>query len=371
MKILITGDLVIDKEYSKSNIDSSIASLFNNSDLNIVNLEAPVTKNNSKIFKTGPHVKSKRKSVLNIFEVLRVNMVTLANNHILDYGEQGLIDTLEFCKENNIKTVGAGSNLKEASKTQYLNTEEGIIAIVNFAENEWTIATDNRAGANPMDIIDNANQIKDAKENADFVMVIIHGGHEFYNLPSPRMKKQYRFYAEQGADIVIAHHPHCISGNEVYNGIPIFYSLGNFIFTWNIENKDWYIGLILEIDITNGAIKTNLHLIKQNEKNFNLSFIDNEEKQSIFCRINKYNEIILNDEELQEKWDNYLDYKSSFYLKYWSPTSFIPNRYIKGAFRRLPFKIINKSGLATYKNFMRCEAHRDMSIEIIERYIDK
>src|SRR5699024_1090893 len=106
----------------------------------------------------------------------------LANNHILDYDERGLKETLSVCKENNIKTVGAGKNLKEASKTLYIDyREEGKIAVINFAENEWASATEMTAGANPMDIIDNANQIKKAKEKANFVFVIIHGGHEYYN----------------------------------------------------------------------------------------------------------------------------------------------------------------------------------------------
>ena len=107
------------------------------------------------------------------------------------------------------------------------------IFIFNFCENEWSIAESDNPGANPMDIIDNANQIKYARELADYVIVIVHGGHEYYNLPSPRMQKQYRFYADQGADIVVGHHTHCISGNEVYKGVPIYYSLGNFIFTKN------------------------------------------------------------------------------------------------------------------------------------------
>lgn len=208
MKILITGDLVINREYIKSNISDAVISLFNQSDLNIVNLEAPVTNSTSKILKTGPHLKSDKDSTLDILKALDIDVVTLANNHVMDYDEEGVANTLEFCKENNINTVGAGMNLREASQTLYLDSDEGKIAIINFAENEWASATDETAGAHPMDIIDNAKQIKNAKEKADFVFVIVHGGHEYYNLPSPRMQKQYRFYAEQGADIVVGHHTH-------------------------------------------------------------------------------------------------------------------------------------------------------------------
>lgn len=238
-RIIITGDLVINQDYNRSKLDPNLINLFYQSDLNIVNLEAPVTTSNSKILKTGPHLKVNEESTLDVLKVLEIDVVTLANNHLLDYDEQGVKETIEFCGKNSLKTVGGGMNLKEASKTLFIETKEGRIAIVNFAENEWASATEHTAGANPMDLIDNANQIKEAKEEAIYVFVIVHGGHEYYNLPSPRMQKQYRFDAEQGADIVIGHHTHCISGNEVYNSTPIYYSLGNFLFTNSSSYEDW------------------------------------------------------------------------------------------------------------------------------------
>src|SRR5690554_8220427 len=106
-----------------------------------------------------------------------------------------------------------------------------------------------------MNIIYNTNQIKEAKATHDKVIVIIHGGHEYYNLPSPRMQKQYRFYAEQGADIIISHHTHCISGKEVYKGVPIYYSLGNFLFTNTSSFEDWYIVIVLDLTIINGKLE--------------------------------------------------------------------------------------------------------------------
>lgn len=209
MKILISGDLVVNQDYYISNINQNIIDLFKHSDYNIINLEAPVTTISSKILKTGPHIKAEEKSTLDVLKTLEVDAVTLANNHVLDYNEKGVADAISFCKKNNFKTVGAGSNLIEASKILFTDTDEGKIAIVNFAENEWASATEETAGANPMDIIENAKQIEDAKHRADYVFVIVHGGHEYYNLPSPRMQKQYRFYAEQGVDIVIGHHKRC------------------------------------------------------------------------------------------------------------------------------------------------------------------
>lgn len=369
--ILIAGDLVIDQAYKTSNINSNVVDLFNNSDLNIVNLEAPVTASNSKIIKTGPHLKSNEKSTLDVLKTLRIDAVTLANNHLLDYDEKGVKDTLEFCENNKIQTVGAGMNLKEASKTKYFDTKEGKIALVNFAENEWSSATEETAGANPMDIIDNTNQIKEAKKNADFVFVIIHGGHEYYNLPSPRMQKQYRFYAEQGADLIVGHHTHCISGHETYKGVPIYYSLGNFLFTKPSTYEDWYSGLILEVEIKDEKIKTQLHPVKQTKENFSLRFMEADEKQVVLNRISNYNQIISDSEALQVNWNIFIAKKYEVYINYYSPLSFIKNRYVKGVFSKLGIKGVNKRGIALSLNLMRCEAHADVSKEVTQKYLKK
>lgn len=371
MKIIITGDLVVNTTYNSSNIDNSIISLFERSDINIVNLEAPVTNSESKILKTGPNIKSHRKSTANVLKALKVDVATLANNHVLDYGEKGVADTLEFCNQQGVKTVGAGMNLNEASKTLYIDTEEGKIAIVNFAENEWSSATETTAGANPMDIIDNAAQIKDARNNADYVIVIIHGGHEYYNLPSPRMQKQYRFYAEQGADIVVGHHTHCINGHEVWNGVPIYYSLGNFLFTHDSSQPDWYKGLVLEIEFNNGKLFPCLYPVKQSNGSFELSLLTDIEKAEIEKRVHKYSTVIADKILLNKEWDDYIVAMSKSYLNHWSPLAFVKNRYLSAILRRLPIKLTNKKGLALYLNLMRCEAHRDLSKESIETNLNK
>lgn len=371
MKILITGDLVVSQEYKSSSIDKNVIDFFKQSDYNIVNLEAPITTNESKILKTGPYLKSDYSSTLNVLQMLHIDLVTLANNHVLDYGEKGLEDTLDFCIKNSFQTVGAGKRLDEAAKTLFLESPEGNIAVINFAENEWASATDKSAGANPMDIIDNINQIKEAKKKADLVIVIVHGGHEYYNLPSPRVRKQYRFYADQGADIVVGHHTHCISGYEDYKGVPIYYSLGNFLFTKSSPYPEWYIGLVLEVQISEGKIKTSCHPVRQEKSNFHLTLLKEQEKASIMTKINEYNSIISDSSKLEENWALFRNLKADLYLNMWSPLIFIKNRYINAIFRKLGIRFTTKKGMATHLNLMRCEAHYNMSKDIIYNYLKK
>lgn len=369
LKINITGDLVINQNYQTSNLDDKLINFFKDADYNIVNLEAPVTSSMTKILKTGPHLKANEQSTLNVLKKLNTNVVTLANNHILDYDEQGVFDTISFCNANDIQYVGAGLNKSDAAKILSLNTCQGSIAIVNIAENEWASATDNSAGGNGMDLIENSSQITNAKDHHDFVFVIVHGGHEYYNLPSPRMQKQYRFYVDCGADIVVGHHTHCIGGNEIYKGSPIYYSLGNFLFTKKNVNSDWYLGLILSIEITGKKLYCSLNSVKQTKEGYELAFLAGKEAREIENRILDYNKIIANKLLLDKQWDRYVNAKYTHYLDLWSPSSFITNRYIRAIFRKFKGGFLNKNGFSYFLNLMKCEAHSDLSKDVINKFL--
>ena len=370
MKLLITGDLAITKQYPQKNIDQKVIDLFQSSDYNIVNLEAPVTKSNSKIIKTGPHLKSNKESTLSVLKALDIDLVTLANNHVLDYDEKGVLDTLQFCKKNKIATVGSGKNKEEAFKTLYIDSAEGKIAIINIAENEWASATENTAGANGIDLIDDVKKIQEAKMQNDFVFVIVHGGHEYYNLPSPRMQKQYRFYVDNGADLVVGHHTHCISGMETYRDKPIYYSLGNFLFTEPSRFDDWHKGIILEVEIVRDKkIVTKPVFVKQEKTDFKISLTERSSLANIEMQFKTYSEIIQDERELKSNWENYILDKYNLYDNYWSPLSFIKNKWIKKAANRLQLKGANRKGKTLFLNLMKCEAHFDMSKEVLNKKI--
>lgn len=365
MRILITGDLVVSQQYSASEkIGADLVEYFAGSDLIIVNLEAPVTICESKIIKTGPHLKANRESTLDVLRHLNVSIAALANNHIKDYDEQGVLDTIAFCRDNSIDTIGAGKNYEEAAETKVVQTPEGSVAIINIAENEWASADETSGGANGMCLIKDTKKIQEAKSQHDFVFVIIHGGHEYYNLPSPRMQKQYRFYVEQGADLVVGHHTHCVSGNEVYQGSPIFYSLGNFLFTKDSVYPDWYTGLVLAVDISDGELSTSVKPIHQKPGTFELGLLDDCEE--VKRRIDEYSEVIQDEARLEQAWREFVQQRERSYLGYWSAKTFIKNRYINALLNRLPFRLTTTRALSYFLNLMRCEAHADLSRAVIK-----
>ncbi|QRX64187.1 CapA family protein [Dysgonomonadaceae bacterium zrk40] len=365
MRILIAGDFFIDERFQNNKlINKSVKDLFDEVDFRIINLEAPITPNNPhhKITKTGPHLRMSSNTVFPYLHQLKIDALTMANNHILDYGAKGITDTFSELIQQNIRYVGAGNNLTEARKNLSIEKDGLKIAIINFCESEWSIAEEDSPGANPMDIIDNTNQIREAKSSHDKVIVIVHGGHEYYNLPSPRMQKQYRFYAEQGADIIVGHHTHCISGHEMFKGVPIIYSLGNFLFTLPSTKKEWYTGLLIQLEIEKSKpISFKLYHVNQDDNNFCVSMSEGNEIDKMLRSISEFNDIIQENHKLHECWKTFLEQYSDQYLNSCSPAVAVGNNIVRRVFNKLGISrmLVTKSFNKNILNLMRCESHLD------------
>ena len=126
------------------------------------------------------------------------NCCTLANNHILDQGKQCCLDTIEVLCNSSIDTVGAGKNATEAERVLYKDLCGETLAIINCCEHEFSIADETSAGANPLNPIRQYYIIQEARKKADYIIVIIHGGHEHFQLPTIRMQDTYRFFIDVG-----------------------------------------------------------------------------------------------------------------------------------------------------------------------------
>lgn len=368
IKITVGGDVCVTAPYTNTDLFSpEIIELFNQSDLNIVNLECPVIENDNenKILKTGPHLSTNNK-IFDLFKQINIRAVTLANNHILDFGAKGLQSTLKGCQNNHIITIGAGDNLKEATKPAIIERQGVKIALINFCEHEFSIATEQSPGANPMDLIDNSEEIKKARQLADFVVVIIHGGHEHYNLPSPRMVKQYHFFADNGADAIICHHAHCISGFEVYKNVPIFYGIGNLLFTMPCKNKGWNNGLLVQFEFDKGfPLKWKIIPTQQSADNYLLSLCRDKDSLDIMDKVDAYSTIISHSNTLNDHWLTYIKEMEPLILNDLSP---IPGRYIKSIFRRMGFNklIFRKDYAVQLLNLIECESLSDLSQHILK-----
>ncbi len=155
----------------------------------------------------------------------------LANNHIGDYGPDGLSHTKLYLEQKGHKIVGIGNSISEACEPLYIDQNGFKIGIVNFCDATQYAATDRKPGLAKLDksLIEKA--IREAKENADLVIVSIHADLEFTNYPAPWRVSLSRSLAKLGPDLIIQHHPHCLQGIEYAGNTLIAYSLGNFIFS--------------------------------------------------------------------------------------------------------------------------------------------
>lgn len=135
---------------------------------------------------------------------------TLANNHILDQGEQGLHSTMDVLNSNNIPFAGVGKNIQEASKPYIKQFENFRLGVYCCAEHEFSIANENKAGANPFDPLESLDHISQLKKEVDYLVVLYHWGKEHYRYPSPNLQKTCRKLVEKGADLVVCQHSHFI-----------------------------------------------------------------------------------------------------------------------------------------------------------------
>lgn len=169
-----------------------------------------------------------------IFQDMNIDIVTLANNHTLDYGISALQDSFQTLTNAGIQYVGAGNNLEEAKAAKYFEVNNKKVAILGASRvipvPEWNAGKDKPGMLTTYDPTNLLAEIKTTKEQSDYVVVYVHWGLEKKDKPEAYQRGLAKQYIEAGADLIIGSHPHVLQGIEYYNGKPIVYSLGNFMF---------------------------------------------------------------------------------------------------------------------------------------------
>lgn len=371
INIFISGDFAPQLRVNDFIIKGDYHCLYNDmlpiiqsADYAITNLETPLIEKGSPISKTGPNLKAPIKSV-EALKYAGFDMVTLANNHMMDYGEEGLASTINTCNENHIAHIGAGRNLEEASVIHYIELKHKKLAFINCCENEWSTTQGNAPGCNPLDEVAIFYQIQEAKSIADFVILIIHGGHETYELPSPRMKKLYHWFIDLGIDAVIGHHTHCFSGREIYKGKPIIYSLGNFIFDSKNRNSSWNMGVAITITITKSVIQTKLYPFYQCNETVGIQLYDEISATQWLVEERNKATAIHDDCYLDKEFKRFTSKQEKYYRLLVEPKTCYMIRAAK-MIGMIPMSIKGKKELLLL-NLIRTESHRDILLKILKK----
>lgn len=260
MKMLILGDVVptyvtdpIFKKQDVKTLFGDTVSLFEGNDVNFVNLECALTECDAAIKKFGPNLKG----CIETAEVLAsvgVNVCGLSNNHVYDFGREGIVDTLAALSRNGIRYTGYGENYADSRRDLIIEKNGERVAVVAVCEHEYSYALPDRMGSRPYDEMTFPDIVKAKAEN-DCVIVIYHGGKEHCRYPSPRLRKLCQAMAECGADAVICQHSHCIGCYEKYKGCDILYGQGNAHFVKPHDLQSWKDGLAVRYDTVNRCME--------------------------------------------------------------------------------------------------------------------
>lgn len=253
MRIIIGGDIVPTNSnigfFESGDVETLLGeelnSILQNADYRIFNLEVPFTDREQPIPKCGPNLIAPTKCVA-AYKAMHVDLLTLANNHILDQDQQGLRSTCSVLDAAGIAYTGVGQTPEEAAKPYIFECDGKRIGVYACAEHEFSIVTEHSAGANPIDLLESPDHVAALKARCDYVIVLYHGGKEHYRYPSPNLQKVCRKLVEKGADLVVCQHSHCVGCEEKYRNGTIVYGQGNFLFD-DSESEFWQTSLLVRI----------------------------------------------------------------------------------------------------------------------------
>lgn len=230
-----------------------VHALFSNDDLSVLNLETPVTErgtpaeDKSFVFKAPP-------KALPSMHKAGVDAVNLANNHTLDQGVEGLLDTLKHLKDSKIHFFGAGKNKQDAYAPLYLERKGIKIALCGFSrvipQADWAAGKNKPGLAVAYDPAEAVKAVQGARQNADLVIVVAHWGKERTTKLEKHQTSLAHAFVDAGADLIIGGHPHVLQGLEQYKGKWIAYSTGNFIFTKKSTAPDTWDTAVFEAKCT-------------------------------------------------------------------------------------------------------------------------
>ncbi|MDR1690046.1 MAG: CapA family protein [Clostridiales bacterium] len=280
--IAFGGDILIDSGVKQNMYDGgrdavlplSHAYPFTQADIAVVNMEFPLSLRGTPMpdkeftFRGDPQH-------ISFFTEMGVDLATLANNHIIDYGYDAFSDTLDLLNENGIKYIGAGIDKSDAMRYEIFEVSGKKIAFLNASRVipvvDWYASSTKPGVFGTYDPAELNAQIVLAKENADYVIVCVHWGVEKSVTPVEYQVNMAKGYIDNGADAVIGSHPHVLQGFEYYKNKPIAYSLGNFVFTDINKNT-----MAITLTLTGGEVPQ-IKIIPYHISNRKTTLMENED----------------------------------------------------------------------------------------------
>ena len=338
-------------------VSEEVVELVKTAFFSVFNLEAPVINGGTAIEKDGPalHIKE---GTERIFELFKVGLLSLANNHIMDYGMDGLHKTMHRLEEINIPYIGVGDTMQKADTFFVKEISSKKIGFYSVADHEFSIADETGGGANGFSFDRTYTRIQSIKKECDYLVVLYHGGRELYQYPSPALQKICHSMANAGADIIICQHSHCIGAMEEWNQCQIFYGQGNFIFG-DAEYPICENSILIKITVAD-TLQTEVIPIKREGNQVVL--LHGDEKTKVIQKYEQLSKEIQTPEFIEQEYQRMTEGAIASYLYQFAGwplflirfDKLLGRRLIKHSFRK------NRKRLLYLQNVLQCEAHREL-----------
>jgi len=271
LSITVTGDVMFGRNMpGVLSLDTSpyryVSNVTSDTDILLINTENPFTTSGDAVKPDVP-LKASPEYIPLLNGTSGMVISANANNHVFDYGVTGMRDSIKNLDSNGIAHIGAGENKAEATKPISIEKNGHNITIFNYMDSKnfqeysqevMPIAGENTPGYSAWDDTESVNQIKQARDNgSDIILVYMHYGNEYSRSPNEDQIKISHLAIDAGATAVVGAHTHVTQGIEVYNGKPIFYNLGNFMF--DQSNTATHSAYFVDFDVRGENITANVY----------------------------------------------------------------------------------------------------------------
>lgn len=338
---------------------------FQRADLAVVNLECPLIDRPQPIEKAGPVLEAEARAI-GALKNASVDVVSLANNHILDHGTSGLRSTLRACASAGIAVVGLGENHGEAGLPLIRKVKGTRIALLAYAEKEFAAAGKETAGISRLSLAHFVRSLRLCQGTFDYLIVLLHAGVQHHPYPSPTLQDTCRFMIEEGAGAVICQHSHCPGCVEEYRGGHIIYGQGNLVFDrYPLRRDSFYQGFLARITI-GSDLHSQLELIpyRQSDHLTGARKMEPHEAERFMADLRERSFHVLSPEFVQRQWIELC--KAKRYDFYSTVSGH--GRVARFLNRKLHFSdwFYGRDELLNLHNVISCESHREMLESILE-----
>ena len=229
--LFVGGDTIVEEEFDDRPFGPSLRRRMRRADLTVLNLEGAIEGAGEPLTKAGA-IKETAERTPAVLADAGVDVVTLANNHVMDRGADGLFETMASLRDAGVGVCGAGSDATAALEPHRATVADGTVRVSLFGlcEREFGVTESETPGTAWINHPNARRRVEAAADAADVTVVFPHGGIEYVPFPPVERRRQLRRFADAGADAIVGHHPHVAQGWECVDDTPVFYSLGNFLF---------------------------------------------------------------------------------------------------------------------------------------------